>query len=149
MPCGNGGSSGSSAPRATPEETLRRSDEARRSWAAAPAGPYKKRGVGIGAMWYGIGNTVIANPSTMRVGLRRSGRLTLYNGAVDIGQGTYTVLPQIVADAVGVPLSLVDQVRADTDLTEDAGKSSASRWAVQRQRAEPRHFGQWRLRQLL
>jgi CO/xanthine dehydrogenase Mo-binding subunit len=93
---------------------------------AGARGPLR-RGVGVACMWYGIGNTVIANPSTMRVGLRRSGRLTLYNGAVDIGQGTYTVLPQIVADAVGVPLSLVDQVRADTELTEDAGKSSASR----------------------
>jgi CO/xanthine dehydrogenase Mo-binding subunit len=36
-------------------------------------------------------------------------------------------MPQIFADAVGLPLSLVDQVMGDTDLTEDAGKSSASR----------------------
>jgi CO/xanthine dehydrogenase Mo-binding subunit len=78
-------------------------------------------------MWYGIGNTVIANPSTMRVGLRADGSLVLYNGAVDIGQGTYTIMPQIVADALGVPVALIDQVTADTDLTLDAGKSSASR----------------------
>ncbi|HVL55808.1 MAG TPA: xanthine dehydrogenase family protein molybdopterin-binding subunit, partial [Burkholderiaceae bacterium] len=87
----------------------------------------KRRGVGIGCMWYGIGNTVIANPSRMRVGLRRNGRLMLYNGAVDIGQGTYTIMPQICADALGVPVALFDQIRADTALTEDAGKSSASR----------------------
>jgi len=49
------------------------------------------------------------------------------NGAQEIGQGTATVMPQIFADAVGLPLSLVDQVMGDTDLTEDAGKSSASR----------------------
>jgi len=78
-------------------------------------------------MWYGIGNTVIANPSTMTGSLRANGRLFLYNGAQEIGQGTATVLPQIFADAVGLPLSLVDQVMGDTDLTEDAGKSSASR----------------------
>jgi CO/xanthine dehydrogenase Mo-binding subunit len=78
-------------------------------------------------MWYGIGNTVIANPSTMTVGLRPDGRFVLYNGAVDIGQGTYTIMPQMAADALGVPVSALDQVRADTALTEDAGKSSASR----------------------
>jgi CO/xanthine dehydrogenase Mo-binding subunit len=78
-------------------------------------------------MWYGIGNTVIANPSTMTGSLRRNGRLFLYNGAQEIGQGTATVIPQIFADAVGLPVALVDQVMGDTDLTEDAGKSSASR----------------------
>ena len=98
-------------------------------WASDPHGitARKRRGVGVAAMWYGIGNTVMANPSTMRVALRADGRLMLYNGAVDIGQGTYTILPQIVADAVGLPLALVDQVHADTGLTLDAGKSSASR----------------------
>jgi CO/xanthine dehydrogenase Mo-binding subunit len=78
-------------------------------------------------MWYGIGNTVIANPSIMRVGLQRTGRLMLYNGAMDIGQGSSTILPQICADAVGLPVSLFDQVMGDTDLTADAGKTSASR----------------------
>ncbi len=52
-------------------------------------------------MWYGIGNTVIANPSSMTVGLRANGRFMLYNGAVDIGQGTYTVMPQIVRRRAG------------------------------------------------
>ena len=87
----------------------------------------KRRGAGLACMWYGIGNTVIANPSTMRVGMRRNGRLFLYNGAMDIGQGSSTVLPQICADAVGLPVGLFDQVMGDTDLTADAGKSSASR----------------------
>ena len=84
-------------------------------------------GVGIACMWYGIGNTVIANPSTMTIGLRRNGRFMLYNGAQEIGQGTYTIMPQIVAAALGVPVEMIDQVHGDTDLTEDAGKSSASR----------------------
>jgi CO/xanthine dehydrogenase Mo-binding subunit/aerobic-type carbon monoxide dehydrogenase small subunit (CoxS/CutS family) len=87
----------------------------------------RRRGVGVAAMWYGIGNTVIANPSTMRVGLRRSGRIVLYNGAMDIGQGSSTILPQICADALGLPVGLFDQVVGDTDLTADAGKTSASR----------------------
>jgi aldehyde oxidoreductase len=87
----------------------------------------KRRGAGVACMWYGIGNTVIANPSTMTVSLMRDGRVMLYNGAQEIGQGTFTIMPQIVADALGVPVSQVEQIHGDTDLTEDAGKSSASR----------------------
>jgi CO/xanthine dehydrogenase Mo-binding subunit/aerobic-type carbon monoxide dehydrogenase small subunit (CoxS/CutS family) len=86
-----------------------------------------RRGVGIACMWYGIGMTVVANPSAMVGSLRRTGRLFLYNGAQEIGQGTATILPQIFADAVGLPVALVDQVIGDTDLTADAGKTSASR----------------------
>jgi len=91
------------------------------------AGQGRRRGVGIACMWYGIGNTVIANPSAMRLGLRQDGRFILYNGAVDIGQGSSTILVQIAADALGVPMSAIDFVMGDTDLTEDAGKTSASR----------------------
>ena len=90
-----------------------------------------RRGAGIACMWYGIGNTVIANPSTMRGALRvdaeHGAHLFLYNGAQEIGQGTATIMPQMFADAVGLPLACVRQVMGDTDLTADAGKSSASR----------------------
>ena len=90
-----------------------------------------RRGAGIACMWYGIGNTVIANPSTMRGALRvdadLGAHLFLYNGAQEIGQGTATIMPQMFADAVGLELSCVQQVIGDTDLTADAGKSSASR----------------------
>ncbi|MEO6743562.1 MAG: molybdopterin cofactor-binding domain-containing protein, partial [Caldimonas sp.] len=93
--------------------------------------PTRRRGVGIACMWYGIGNTVIANPSTMHGSLRLDAKgrpgLFLCNGAQEIGQGTATVMPQMFADAVGLPLACVEQVMGDTDLTADAGKSSASR----------------------
>jgi len=90
-----------------------------------------RRGAGVACMWYGIGNTVIANPSTMRGSLRladgRRAHLFLYNGAQEIGQGTATIMPQMFADAVGLPVACVEQLMGDTDLTADAGKSSASR----------------------
>jgi aldehyde oxidoreductase len=87
----------------------------------------RKRGVGIAGMFYGCGNTSLPNPSTIRLGLKPDGRLSLHQGAVDIGQGSNTVIAQIAADAVGLPLSLIDLVSADTDLTPDCGKTSASR----------------------
>jgi aldehyde oxidoreductase len=86
-----------------------------------------RRGVGIAGMWYGCGNTSLSNPSTIRLGLKASGRLRLHQGAVDIGQGSNTVVPQICADALGAPISAFDFVGADTDLSPDAGKTSASR----------------------
>lgn len=86
-----------------------------------------KRGVGIGCMWYGIGNTSMSNPSEMRIALRANGRIMFYNGAVDIGQGSNTIFVQIAADALGLPMSLIDYVMGDTDRTTDAGKTSASR----------------------
>jgi aldehyde oxidoreductase len=85
------------------------------------------RGVGLAGMWYGCGNTALPNPSTIKVGLRRDGRIVLYQGAVDMGQGANTVMTQICADAVGVDMSRVVPLGADTDTTPDAGKSSASR----------------------
>ncbi|MDP2329135.1 MAG: molybdopterin-dependent oxidoreductase [Reyranella sp.] len=87
----------------------------------------RRRGVGVGCMWYGIGNTSMSNPSRMRVGLSPAGTLTLYNGAVDIGQGSNTILTQIAADALGLPAAQFALVAGDTDLTADAGKTSASR----------------------
>jgi CO/xanthine dehydrogenase Mo-binding subunit len=65
----------------------------------------------------------------MRVGLSAAGRITLYNGAADIGQGSNTTLMQVCADALGLPMAQFDYVMGDTDLTADAGKSSASRQA--------------------
>ena len=45
----------------------------------------KRRGVGVGCMWYGCGNTSLSNPSTMQIGIAADGAVTLYSGAQDIG----------------------------------------------------------------
>jgi CO/xanthine dehydrogenase Mo-binding subunit len=63
----------------------------------------------------------------MRVVLGGDGSLTLFNGAVDIGQGSTTVIGQICADALGLPLDRFRFVTGDTGQTHDAGKTSASR----------------------
>ena len=113
-------SAATSAPASTPAPTS----------AAVPtaAGPRRlRRGVGIACMWYGCGNTSMSNPSSMRVTLSRDGRVVFYNGVQDIGQGSSTVMLQILAEALGLPIGRIEMVVSDTDLTEDAGKSSASR----------------------
>lgn len=93
---------------------------------ARATGPLR-RGVGVAGMWYGCGNTSLPNPSTIRIGLRQDGRVALHQGAVDIGQGSNTVITQIAATALGIPIDRFDLVSGDTDLTPDCGKTSASR----------------------
>ncbi|RWB78502.1 MAG: 2Fe-2S iron-sulfur cluster binding domain-containing protein [Mesorhizobium sp.] len=87
----------------------------------------KKRGVGVASCWYGCGNTSLPNPSTIKVGISVSGDVVLHQGAVDIGQGSNTVITQICADALGLPLGKFKLKSADTAITPDAGKTSASR----------------------
>jgi CO/xanthine dehydrogenase Mo-binding subunit len=78
-------------------------------------------------MWYGCGNTSLPNPSTVRIGLKSDGRIALHQGAVDIGQGSNTIVTQICADALGAPIDRFDLVSGDTAITPDCGKTSASR----------------------
>lgn len=89
-------------------------------------GPHR-RGVGVAGMWYGCGNTSLPNPSTMRIGLKPDGRIALHQGAIDIGQGSATVVTQICADALGCPIDRFDLISGDTSVTPDCGKTSASR----------------------
>ncbi|MBT4891052.1 MAG: molybdopterin-dependent oxidoreductase, partial [Rhodospirillales bacterium] len=100
------------------------------NWNAENPNSPLRRGVGVAGMWYGCGNTSLPNPSTIKVGLRKNGRAVLFQGAVDIGQGSNTIMAQICADASGLSVDCFDLVYGDTDLTADAGKTSASRQTV-------------------
>ena len=105
-----------------PHWTRMRSDADAHNRAAGPV----RHGVGIACMWYGIGNTSMSNPSEMVMEIV-DGRPVLFSGAVDIGQGSNTIMTQIAADALGVAAAELRLVTGDTDLTRDAGKTSASR----------------------
>ena len=87
----------------------------------------KKRGYGIANMWYGIGNTASPNPSGAFVDFLDDGTAIVLTGCADIGQGSSTVLAQIAAETLGICIEDVAIVSADTEVTPDAGASSASR----------------------
>jgi aldehyde oxidoreductase len=108
----------------------RRESAAAREHGHVADGSTTRRGIGIGTCWYGCGNTSLSNPSTIRIGLTATGQIVLHQGATDIGQGSTTVISQIVADALGIGIEALDLVGSDTDLTPDAGKTSASRQTV-------------------
>jgi aldehyde oxidoreductase len=96
-------------------------------WRQALARVRPGRGVGVASCWYGCGNTSLPNPSTIRIGLSCTGRVMLHQGATDIGQGSNTVIAQIAAEALGLSLAHFTLIGPDTELTPDAGKTSASR----------------------
>src|SRR5258708_4726538 len=55
-----------------------------------------------------------------------NGRVTLFSGKVDLGQGLPTALRQMAAEELAVPLDTVDIVTGDTALTPDQGTTGGS-----------------------
>ncbi|MEW6263232.1 MAG: xanthine dehydrogenase family protein molybdopterin-binding subunit [Thermodesulfobacteriota bacterium] len=89
--------------------------------------PGRTAGIGLGAMFYGVGNTGQPNPATAQVEWTPEGEIRLYTGAAEIGQGSDTVLRQLAAVRLGLDPERIRLVRGDTDLTTNAGATSASR----------------------
>ncbi len=87
----------------------------------------KKRGIGVGCMFYGIGNTGMPNPAGAFLDLTDDGTVLVLTGCADIGQGSSTVLAQIAAGELGVNIEDVLVVAGDTGVSPDAGATSASR----------------------
>ena len=78
-------------------------------------------------MWYGIGNTGLPNPASAFVEWLDDGTANLLVGCADIGQGSDTVLAQIVAEELGISAENVMVTSADTLVTPEGGATSASR----------------------
>jgi len=55
------------------------------------------------------------------------GSVTLYTGCADIGQGSTTILSQMVAETLGLDAEKIHAVVGDTARTTNAGATSASR----------------------
>jgi CO/xanthine dehydrogenase Mo-binding subunit len=75
----------------------------------------KKRGVGIAAVWYSTGMSGGGDPSQVVVKMLPDGSVDVLLGSVDIGQGARTVMRQIAAQELGVPLEKVNVTTVDSD----------------------------------
>ena len=88
----------------------------------------KKRGLGVGSMFYGIGYGFNRpDIGAAHVEVAEDGTATLYTGVCDLGQGIQTLLAQIVGTELGMPMSDIRVVNADTGSTPDSGPTSGSR----------------------
>ena len=63
------------------------------------------------------GSLIYPNSSSVVVKMNDDGSLTLLTGALDIGQGVETILPQIVAEELGAPPEEIEVIAADTETT--------------------------------
>ena len=88
--------------------------------------PTKRQGVGVGVMWYGIGNTGRPNPAGAFVELLGDGSATVLSGCAEIGQGSDTILAQIATEELGTQVENIRLVTADTGVTPWCRATSAS-----------------------
>lgn len=104
-------------------ECLQRVRDAQRAAPPLPPRPGRKRGIGFSTMSHVSGLMGTA----ANVQLRADGSVALATGCVDIGQGSDTVLTQICADALKVPLERVSYAATDTDSSPYNWKTAGSR----------------------
>ena len=88
-------------------------------WTTKKAHKQKYRGIGVAAMIYTGGGSIGSgfNYSGATLQMNADGTFHLLMGALDIGQGSNTVLTQMAAEIVGVDPEAISLTTADTDTT--------------------------------
>ncbi len=102
-------------------------------WAARRAAPRgtgsRRRGVGMAAVMHVSGNRTMGNwdGSTVAIKMNEDGRVVVHSGECDMGQGAMTMLSQVVAHELAIPIGHVHVAPPDTDSAPYALGSFASR----------------------
>jgi CO/xanthine dehydrogenase Mo-binding subunit len=96
-----------------------------------PESPHLRRGLGFACGFKNIGFSYgYQENSTATIEIHGSTKIEkviLHHAGADVGQGAHTVMAQMAADAVGVPVEKVELIVSDTADTGNAGSTSASR----------------------
>ncbi|HEY7463145.1 MAG TPA: xanthine dehydrogenase family protein molybdopterin-binding subunit [Candidatus Limnocylindria bacterium] len=90
-------------------------------------------GVGLALAWHGAGFTgsgEVKLASVASVELTDDHRIRILTASTEMGQGTKTIFPQLVADALGVEYDEVEIAPQDTSIVPDSGPTVASRTAM-------------------
>ena len=96
-------------------------------WERRPAQPATLRD-GRWLVGYGMSAAIRTNfmaPSQGRAKLAPNGRLTVQTAMTDIGTGTYTILAQIAAEAMGLPMDRVLVEIGDSNLPPSPGSGGS------------------------
>lgn len=91
---------------------------------------FRRRGLGVSTVMYGVGlgaKAPLLDKAGAYVKLEADGSVTVAVGNTEMGQGAMTVLAQIAAEALEVPLSAVQVAPVDTSRVPDSGPTVASR----------------------
>lgn len=104
-----------------------------RSAAAADYGKARPAGNGLRGVGIACGSSIVGfnmgfrSGSTAHIHFNEEGGATLFTGTTDNGQGNDSMMVQIAADQLGVPMAEITLVSADTQLTPlDPGSYSMS-----------------------
>jgi CO/xanthine dehydrogenase Mo-binding subunit len=87
----------------------------------------KRSGVGIGMGWYRTSIGTNNDACGANVYVHEDGTVLLSTGITEMGQGSFTVLPQICAEELGVRVEDVRVARPDTDAVPESGPTVGSR----------------------
>lgn len=95
-------------------------------WKAPTDRPHIRRGIGLAICMHGTGIAGL-DMGAASIKLNDDGSFNLLVGATDLGTGSDTVLAQIAAEALGVPLEQILIYSSDTDFTPfDTGAYASS-----------------------
>jgi putative selenate reductase molybdopterin-binding subunit len=96
------------------------------NWKVDPDRPHVRRGIGMAVCMHGTGIAGL-DMGAASIKLNDDGSFNLLVGATDLGTGSDTVLAQIAAETLGVPLEQVVIYSSDTDFTPfDTGAYASS-----------------------
>jgi CO/xanthine dehydrogenase Mo-binding subunit len=90
-------------------------------------------GIGVALAWHGAGFTgsgEVKLASVASVELAADGRVRILTGSTEMGQGTKTIFPQLVAAELGLAADEVEITPQDTAIVPDSGPTVASRTAM-------------------
>jgi len=87
----------------------------------------KKTGRGFAAIEYPTGMNQNGDPSQAWIKLKPDGRVDVFSGTADIGNGSKTIQSQIVADTIGVPYDWITYDNSNTDSSPVCTGTFASR----------------------
>jgi CO/xanthine dehydrogenase Mo-binding subunit len=88
------------------------------------ASPSRRRGKGVAAM---IKSTMTPTVSAATLKMEEDGSVSVLTGTVEIGQGSDTMLAQVAADVLALPLERIRVVHSDTNVTPYDQSTSSSR----------------------
>ena len=99
----------------------------RKIWSeAAPA--FKRRGVGLAAAFHGVGfGPAVADYANAKLEFLSDGRIRVFAGVSDMGQGNASTCVQIVSHLLNQKYADMELVLPDTEKTLPSASSSASR----------------------
>jgi CO/xanthine dehydrogenase Mo-binding subunit len=92
----------------------------------------RRRGIGVGAAIHVSGNRAMGDwdGATIVLKVNGDGRITLLTGEADMGQGANTMLSQVCAQELSIPISHVTVVPPDTDVSPFGLGTIASRVTI-------------------